>query len=469
MPFEELEMRFGRALTYALLAGAALCACETQAPGDGAEGPLAPAEGTGGTGATGGFGATGGTGGASVVEVGCLADNTRTLRLKEVSELGFSAEQALGLALGAHSASVAWATPSDAVTLEVTPAPGQTELELTVTYDKGEIRYVERSLGASSEAEASEDCSDLMEIDVFVHVKTDNLAFDDTFPATLVVRTARFASLQVKFNPAKLAGSFGVNVIEPVGGEAKQFIVDASFTQGGFAGSISSIIQVVSSVITSTNEMTYAEWPKRESQSVDGGTTDVDEGADDTPSIPVDISNDGFVKDAWDSLLLSAPLTFAWQTGDATTLTLELTSKDGRGRYEVTESGMESVTFDISAVAKTADGRIDGTWDLSAWMMLNTLGHPSSAALLRYATDGTLTPATFETSTGISGVDFKGQDHAGFELQLDYDFEGTAPVHSGIFSVVGMVQPACGTPDSNDAPSCNGIEVTELEAATLSD
>jgi hypothetical protein len=262
-----------------------------------------------------------------------------------------------------------------------------------------------------------------------------------------------------------------VNVVEPAGGEAVQFALDTSFTVGAFAGSISSMIQLVSSEVTSASEMTYAEWPEREAsdgQGADGGTAD-DEGVDDTPSIPVDLSNDGFVKDAWDSLLLTEPLALTWQNGVATTLTLELTSKDGRGNYEVTEAGTESVTFDVSAVAKTADGRIDGTWDLSAWMLLDTLGHPSSAALLRYATEGTLTPANFEAETGISGVDFTDQDNAGFELQLDYDFEGAVPMHSGTFAVVGMVQPACSEPDSNDAPSCNGIEVTELETATIED
>ncbi len=416
-----------------------------------------------GAGEPNGTGGTEGTGGGPTTGGGlCEVTDTTLVPAHEVTPLGYSADQILAFAGGAHRVPVQWKDgSSEFATLSTTPTSGATELELTVSYEDGEVSLVQRRAGTSDGAGpaiASDPCNDQLTIEVAVQVKTDNGAFDDTFPATLTVDTASHASLHIDFDPEDLGGTFRTDVLTPADAVAKQFALDAAFAPGGFAGGITGMITGGNEQVAYAGGAEFARWPEGHCSEIRG--------------IPMAVTDEGLGQAAWDALAYEAPLAFRWEDGTETALTLELSSPDGEGCYQYEGfSGLEYVSFDVQAHAQTADERIDGTWSLAASIEL-TNGVPSRTTLYQRGNFGAVPVASFESATGISGADLTGQEQAGFDLQLESDLSAEPSTRSGTFAIVGVTPASCPTvavPDGSESPGCAGTETTELETATISD
>ncbi len=395
---------------------------------------------------------------------GCKVESERSLALDEVSSLGYSAEHVLAFAEGAHSAVVEWKSGSgEAVSLDTTPEAGSTELELQVTYDGGAITFLDREIQSSSGAEGGPglgytQCGDQLTIEVEVQLKTDNGAFDDTFPAKLTASTGSLATLHVGFAPENLTGSFRTEVLAPSDAVAKQFAVEASFVPGAFAGSITATVTGGNSQVAYAAGAEFARWPEGQCSAMRG--------------VPLGVT-EGLGKNAWDALVYSEPLPFQWEDGSETTLTLELEPNAEGGCYMFEGfSGSEYVELPVLAHAVTADDRIDGTWSLVAAVELSS-GEPVRTTLYQRGF-AAASPESFEENTGISGADLSGYEQGGFRLKLESDLTADPVKRSGDFAIVGLSEDECSTtpvvtPDGGAAPGCAGLQATDLERAAVGD
>ncbi len=416
-----------------------------------------------GAGEPNGTGGTEGTGGGPTTGGGlCDVTDTTLVPRGEVTPLGYSADQILAFAGGVHRVPVQWKDgSSEFATLSTTPASGETELELTVSYEDGDVSLVQRQPGTSGGAGpaiASDPCNDQLTIEVTVQVKTDNGAFDDTFPATLTVDSASHATLHIDFDPEDLGGSFRTEVLTPADAIAKQFAIDAAFAPGGFAGSIMGTITGGNGQVAYAAGAEFARWPEGHCAEIRG--------------IPMAVTDEGIGQAAWDALVYEVPVAFGWEDGTETTLKLELSSPDGEGCYQYEGfSGFEYVTFDVQAHAQTGDERIDGNWSLLASVELEQ-GVPVRTTLYQLGNLAATPAASFEDATGISGADLTGQEQVGFDLRLESDLTTDPSTHTGTFAIVGVTTASCPTeavPDGSESPPCGGNEATEIETATISD
>ncbi len=160
--------------------------------------------------ASGGSGLTGGdqdddiSGGQTGEEnYGCLPVERESLALSDRSSLGFSGAEVLA-ALGS----------SQRRTLSY-DAGGATPLTLGLEYEDGSVAFVQREFrsdgsGREASMEIAVDCGDVVELAVTLTFATDDGAFDEAWPVTLVADTAVTARLFHTFDPEMLAGTFRV-------------------------------------------------------------------------------------------------------------------------------------------------------------------------------------------------------------------------------------------------------------------
>jgi hypothetical protein len=303
-------------------------------------------------------------------------------------------------------------------------------------------------------------CNDQVTIEVSVRVKTDNGAFDDTFPATLTVETASFASLHIDFEPEELDGSFRTEVLTPADSVAQQFAIDARFAPRGFAGSIAGQVTGSTPQVAWAAGAPFARWPEGHCAEIGG--------------IPLAVTDEGLGQAAWEALVHEAPLAFRWDDGTETTLSLESSAIDDEGCYQHEGfSGLEYVAFDVRTQAQSGDGRIDGTWKLGASVELDH-GAPSLATLYQLGNYAETPAAGFEDATGISGTDLTGYAAGGFELTLETDLSSEPSSVSGTFAILGIEPADCPAepvdPEGGPAtPGCSGSRGAGLETATISD
>jgi hypothetical protein len=173
------------------------------------------------------------------------------------------------------------------------------------------------------------------------------------------------------------------------------------------------------------------------------------------------------------SVSTAAPTPVTWMDGNATTLTVDI-EPAGDGCFRVTTlpaelGGGPTVSYPVNITAKSADGRLDGTY-LGQVVVTGTgaARQVTASAYLQLSVDD-VALSGFESTTvpdGADGVMLQ------FESKLD---DGGA---SGSIQLLALTNPPCLTEPQEptptpgggaSAPGCEGQSRTQLEIASWAD
>jgi hypothetical protein len=438
----------------------------------------------------------------------CKATPTDLDSLDAETGLGFSAREMLALAKAEREVSMEWL---DGELFESRPAPQLTRLSFTITPLSAPARLVR--LEPKLEPKPNDDgteigtllpepgegaCPDHLELDVRVAMQSDDGGLDERFDATLFATHDRSAQFVATIKAAELGGTFAIVESSGAAGafELDSVQVNAAFSKLGLSGGLGATLVSEdpgggSSGTAAATHGAVARWP--------GGSA-------------CDATSSGFASSgvargvevaygehslAQVIELVNAENTFAldWQHTPATALETSFTA-DGEAacaRYGVDDSGNDSAAVELSIAGKlrvqSADGRIDGSWP-----MYFTAFYDDSAALQRARVtssaqgslvQGLVDIADFERTYGLKGATLAGYDQANVLLTASWELAGgtTDPTASGTLTIQGAIVPECvmpkpepePQPDGGTAPGtsggssgCQGIDLEELETATLS-
>ncbi len=398
----------------------------------------------------------------------CEDGQSRPVDAGTAVALGFDPQAAVDLVEGSHGTALAWGADLAGYDLVLTPAAGESRIEVAVTVDAASLRIVERSpraasggdegLGTTLAAAPAEggSCPDELRFDGEMRVETDNGALDETLDVAFVATSANHVTTSFAVTPGELAGSFDVEVQSPAGASAMSTRLSMAFTPGGFSGALRGIIEVRGSDVTSAGGVTYAVFPL--GSCAEGAVVDLES------------ELAGELVTLLDSL---NELELRWSAAEATTLSLTHETQEicyvsqGLGGSDVAVLG-------LATEASSADGRIDGSWSLEARVSLAADGTPTSVSLLRQAYMVDVFPASsFEEGTGIAGFSFPEGAEASFALAVE-DTLGDAGPASGTLTILAITSADCttGDPSSGEGemqaePGCAGSDAEELETALL--
>jgi len=180
----------------------------------------------------------------------CTPVQEQEVDLDQLSALGFSADQVLSWANGAHTASLEWNQDPGLVVFG--PETGLSSITVEIEATGTTALYVVPPPEACGEPR--------LEMAVSVSVFTESGALDEQFDAKLWASTEQEASLQAELDLGALDGSFFVDL--PEGQTASALYLDVALSPSSFAGSLwSSIEQSDTSGVSSASLMTFARWP----------------------------------------------------------------------------------------------------------------------------------------------------------------------------------------------------------------
>ena len=367
--------------------------------------------------------------------------DTRTpLELDEPSPLGFSPEDVLALAEGAHEVTLTY-DPGQKGTFHITPA--STTANLTMVVERqGEAAFVESWPGPYScyPPDSEEICPERVEVEVTVALRTDDGAFDERLPALLVAESPVVESptevrLTAPVDLGSLEGSFAVSAVDFEPSEATDTTLQAAFGPGIFVGSVTGLILATGDEYGTTGYVTLADWGRG------------DCGHD---AALVDPEAEGVVSTTTlvETINLASPLPVSWADGTATELSLSVSDLDAalcRGNLrwmgpdapEPYESYVTTGTIELA----TTDGRWTTTQSVVLYAT-TTAGRLGTLAL--YLADGEPIPASdFETTYGLQGIDLDDFDAAGLGLEIVYRVEDDGVAAQGDLAVVGVLPNDC--------------------------
>jgi hypothetical protein len=155
-------------------------------------------------------------------------DNAVVVELDEVTELGFTPQQLLDLAMGEHAGTVAWNRGSDA------------SIELALS-EPSEARFIDSEVvepeGDGEHLDLWVECPDRVEVDLTLDLSTDDGWFDESWEIALVGFDSAQARFDQELDLDDLVGSFDVepDVTSP-DYDALSAWVTGSFVEGSSAG-----------------------------------------------------------------------------------------------------------------------------------------------------------------------------------------------------------------------------------------
>ncbi|MCC6157979.1 MAG: hypothetical protein IT350_07985 [Deltaproteobacteria bacterium] len=133
--------------------------------------------------------------------------------------VGVSADDVLDVTGGGFTVTATWS--DDTSLLTQSPLGGETQLTVTFDHEGGEVREVESVPNDDGGGpEIAMDCLHRLEIDIALGVETDDGAFAESIPATLVQSLASGGSglatpsVATDFDPYALAGDFEIVSVE---------------------------------------------------------------------------------------------------------------------------------------------------------------------------------------------------------------------------------------------------------------
>ncbi len=123
--------------------------------------------------------------------LGCEESVTVLADLEALTPEGFIIADLVESRIGTHQAELVWVDPQDQpVQVDVQPAGESTPMVLALTYDDGELRYIDSvpAAGAGGDAETQElgaECIPRVEADVLLQIQTEDGALVEQLPVVL--------------------------------------------------------------------------------------------------------------------------------------------------------------------------------------------------------------------------------------------------------------------------------------------
>lgn len=408
---------------------------------------------------------------------GACDEDVTDVELDEGTALGFSANQVLAFAGGAHTVSLAWLDS----TIPYGPESGRSEVTLTI--EPLAAHFVDRSPKSSSDGLGGESlidigtpldaCRDSVRIDVRVGLSTSGGALAETVDTVLDASGADFVSGAFTIDLSGIAGTFEAQPTPPPNSELTRSSLQVAFglSEYGAVGSF-----------TISNEF----------RSLDGNAAGVGGGAP-VAQFPADdycgaanafsVTADQAVRGVSMAATLAAlneqsSVPVRYRGGASSTLELSFTSDvervcvsfDRDSQYNG-EAGGAVLSFPGRVTLQSGDGRIDS--DLGVTLS----AEPFDGALIF--------EARVEQST--QNVTQAQALPAAFGVQDDVDFSayggGSAVFQSvssdarsgGSLTLNGFIVPECISnpqpppPGANGSPGCRGVDIVPLWSAAWGD
>jgi hypothetical protein len=344
-------------------------------------------------------------------------------------------------------------------TFTLTPAPSTTDLDLDIAIVPNSARRIEREISdeavgaeeGSSGTDAEDDgaCAPLLAFDATVALAAENGALEGTFDVVFVASSAHLATAAFDIESKDFGGSFALDYNDEPGNDLTSVRVQLAWADGQLSGSIMG--QVASNDGASSSVVDIAAFP------ADGCLFGHD--------LPADSTLAESAREAASSL---DQFDLTWPDGATTDLTLSY----DLGRACLAPSfDITTVTIPATTDVLSADGGIDGVWNLTATVGIDEAGDVTSvylerAAMLSYEA------GTFAEQTGISGIEVDPEIVTSFALEIHEESRG-APA-SGTITVFESQPALCDTPPPEAPtggggvePGCAGDQLTEVATATL--
>lgn len=392
---------------------------------------------------------------------GCKEEATVLAGLDAATALGFTAADVLASAGGQHMSSMTWSGgltdgPAD---IQLSPAAGDSQLTVDITYAGGEIRHIKSTPEGSDDGNDGgfvANCHDRIEIDVEVDLTSADGGFAESFVAPLRATTRGISTLRHSIEFADLAGALALSKVEPADAKIGPVDLDLGISPSGLFGGASALVEIEVAGGIGATFMNVARWPSGNSPCEFG-------------EAPVALGDKIAQFSAADALALvtkAEGLALTWQGQDPTALTLEL-AHDGDAicaGYEGEAIG--ALRFGASAAVKTADGRWDGNFPVEVAVRPAADGTLAAVSVYRYAPYGETIPAAdFATFFGLQDVDLTGYDEASLDFSGDFTPTGDAAAATGRVDVLGVIKHMC---SNEPGAPCMGNDVQILESADWS-
>jgi hypothetical protein len=431
---------------------------DDQAPGQGE-----PGTGEAGTGGAGGLATgNGGSGNCHVVSATEIAPDADT-------GLSFKASDVLAFVEGTRTEKLTW-NPQEL--FEYGPESGQHTLTLEITR-KGAPRFTHYAPDAGPFGEIAlvgdgvgggGVCSDAIEIDVQVHMKSDQGALDETFESTIVARNDKAVSIYRRLEDDEINGSFTVTNVSLPNARLIQLTVSIQLTeygtQGTFTGTLEQRFEDAAGGGFGANAP-LARW----------GLGDcLYRGA----AVPMSAKAGPFSGDDLLALLnrgANATVTFDGSAPSSATLTFMPASEracvvlEGNG---ATMGGVGTVYIQTALRIQSADGRIDGTWPLEVTALPDASGQIDQAQI-SFDNDRQAWGSGF-AQYGIQGFDTSGFDNVSAQLKM---IASAQRALRGDLTITGYKNAPCSTmvvmlPGGGmGVPGCAGATATPLGHALI--
>ncbi|MBN1605769.1 MAG: hypothetical protein JW940_04010 [Polyangiaceae bacterium] len=408
----------------------------------------------------------------------------------DAEALGFSAEDVLAIAKGAHEASLAWRDPASFEAFGATgtfgPEEKDSRITLTITHTDGEVRLVQFTPKQQPDA-GDNGTTDItmdsvcpparLEIDVWVRLETRGGALDESFMAVLAASGPFVATLNHSLAREDIDGSFAVELSDAPPGEkitVGPVDVQASFYAGGMAGTLFSFIELQSEQVSSRSAFEYAHWPA-DDPCVQSLLTPAGVGG---LPVSVEASFDGVTAAAVLTeleTLSGVPVT--WSDSSETQASLAVSAPAGTaclltGDASPAPDGAALLRIPVDIVLETEDGRVDaalaGTVDVASTAQSDPVTLSMAATQLCDSDDAA-------AECGWPDVDADGYDALRVDLSLETTEPASASTISGTLTLAGITVSDCTdepvpVPDDDvggASPGCAGEQQTEIESGAI--
>jgi hypothetical protein len=188
---------------------------------------------------------------------GCL-EEPRELGLDELSQLGFSAREAMSAALGTRTVPLVWQA-GDA-SFSFGPEMGPATLGLTLSSSATSARFVHYARDSGSNEQSAIGCPpDDVQIAVKVVIETSGGALSEEFPAALRAVSVASSKFAVELPLGALNGSF---VVTPASGfSTRTLAISVELDAEGLRGAVTGLLEQSSGAVASARPITYACFP----------------------------------------------------------------------------------------------------------------------------------------------------------------------------------------------------------------
>ncbi|HEX6240795.1 MAG TPA: hypothetical protein VFZ61_07875, partial [Polyangiales bacterium] len=313
-------------------------------------------------------------------------------------------------------------------------------------------------------------CQDVLEIDVSVSLQTDAGALDESFDATLRVRSDRKVTLFTHPKPDELGGSFALTDVRLPGFSLVQLDLLLQFTPFGISGEFSGVLGMTldgpgGGAGVAASGGPFATWGLARC----GYSSNV--------AIPFDAKAAEFSGNDVLALLNGvSQVGVSWSGAPSSTASVSF-AKSSQGACAQLDSialapgktGTGALTFPGVLSVRSQDGRLDAAWPVE----VNALPDESGALeSVRLSFDNQRLPqtGTLQQRYGVVGVDASGYDSSG--AMLTWELSPARALNASLV-VNGLKFPMCSsTPMMVEGggwgvPGCQGATPTELTRATF--